>query len=172
MKEQTKEATTELATASGFIREQITERADSTDFDDAIELVDGLNRLASTCREAVALLEGQMLGRLEETGARQVDGRVFARVKDYVERFDHEVVMREAIRQGVDAALDRDTGEVNAHEAAEAAVRTMFATYLSDSSKAKVTVLDKLGLDRKTYRTKEFKRWKLAVTSIDSGDDE
>jgi hypothetical protein len=172
MKIQTLERATELATAQEFIRGEITEWADSTDLDDAIVLVDELNRLASACREAVALLEGQMLGRLEETGARQVGGRVFARVKDYVERFDHEVVMREAIRQGVEAAVDKDTGYVNANEAAEAAVRTMFATYLSDSSKAKVTVLDKLGLDRKTYRTKEFKRWKLAVTSIDSGDDE
>jgi hypothetical protein len=94
---------------------------------------------------------------------------VFARVKDYVERFDHDKLVAASINQGIQAAIDPDTGEIDPRVAAEAAARTMQSLYLSDSTKAKVGVIDRLGLDRRQVRTKEFKSWKVDVISVEPG---
>lgn len=162
----------ELDVMRGFIADKITEQADDTDFDTATDLVDELTRLKKTADEAIRMLNDERMRQLEKTGAKQHGRRVFARVKDYNERFDHELIVNAAIEQGIAAAVDPDSGEINPRIAAEAAARTINKVYVSAATKAKVTVLDALGLDRKEYKSREFKQWKLSVTEIEAGDDD
>ena len=166
------EVVADLQAHCAWVNERITEYADSMEFDEAVAIQDELRRAKKAAEVAISMIDGQMMARLESGGPRQFGNRVFARVKDYVERDDPYALIAAAICEGVDSAVDVDTGAIDPHVAAEAAARTMQSLYLSNSSKAKVSVMDKLGVDRKAVRSREFKAWKVHVTEIEQEDEE
>lgn len=166
------EVVADLQAHCAWVNDRITEYADSMEFEEAVAIQDELRRAKKAAEVAISMIDSQMMVRLESGGPRQFGNRVFARVKDYVDRFDHDLLIATAARQGVEAAVDPDTGEVNASEAAEAAARTVQKLYLSPSSKPKVGVIDQLGVDRKKAKTREFKQWKVNVVAIEREDEE
>ena len=166
------EVVADLQAHCAWVNDRITEESDSMEFDEAVAIQDELRRAKKAAEVAIAMIDSQLMNRLESGGPRQFGNRVFVRVKDYVERDDHDKLIAAAARHGVESAVDVDTGEVNANVAAEAAARTVQSLYLSNSSKAKVGVMDKLGLDRKQIRSREFKDWKVLVTEVEQEDEE
>jgi hypothetical protein len=166
------EVLADLQAHCAWVDERITEQSDSMEFEEAVAIQDELRRAKRAAEVAIQMIDAQMMVRLEAGGPRQFGGRVFARVKDYVERFDHDVLIAEAVHQACNASVDMDTGALDPYVAAEAAARTMQALYLSDSSKAKMGTIDKLGIDRRTVRSRIFKQWKVSVTEVEREDEE
>ncbi len=165
----TDETVADLRATCDYITD-ITERSDTLEFDDGVTIQDELRAVKAKADEAIRLIDQQILIRLEAGGPRLFGGRVFARVKRYVERHDHELVTRVAIDQGLEKATDRETGDINPKIAAEFAARAMATFFLSPSDKAKVTPLKKLGVTRQEFERKEFKAWDVSVTKVEEED--
>lgn len=147
----------------------ITERVDSMPFEELVAVQDEARRVQAQAGELVGMIDAELVRQLEG-GARELpDGRLFKRAKRYVTRHDHDLLIGLAVRQGVEAWTHPDTGEVDATRAAESAVRALSKMFLSPSSTAKVTVVDKLGVDRGEYETREFKDWKVQIIEEDAG---
>jgi len=145
----------------------ITELVDTFDFDKMVAIQDEARRVKAAADELVGMIDGELIKQLEG-GVRELpDGRLFKRAKQYVDRHDTEVLVGVAVRQGIEAWTHPDTGEVDAEKAAESAVRALSKMYLSNSSKAKVTVTDALGVARDVFVTREFKGWKVLVIEED-----
>lgn len=145
----------------------ITERADTLDFATAVAIQDEARRVKAAADELVGMIDGELIKQLEG-GARELpDGRLFKRSKQYVDRHDHEPLVAAAVRQGIEAWTHPDSGQVDAERAAESAVRALAKMFLSNSSKAKVTVTDQLGIERDAFVSREFKGWKVLVIEED-----
>lgn len=123
----------------------IGEESDSVDFEEAVYLMDALDALKERTAEVIDLLKMQMLAKLEDGGPRDFGGRLFKAIDDKVKRFDHKEILRQA---AIQAFMD-DNGEIRkTGDAVELLATTMMDLYLAPSSKAKVGVLDRLGIDR------------------------
>lgn len=164
----TTEITADLQATIDYLADLI-ERVDTMGFEDLVAVQDEGRRVASKASELVGMIDGELIRQLE-AGARETpDGRLFKRAKRYVTRHDHEPLIALAARQGVEAWTHPDSGEVDAPKAAESACRALAKMFLSPSSTAKVTVVEKLGVDRSTFESREFKDWRVQIIEEDAG---
>lgn len=164
----TREVVADLQATIDYLAD-ITERVDSMPFEDLVAVQDEARRVKAKADELVGMIDGELVKQLE-AGARELpDGRLFKRSKRYVTRHDHDVLIGLAVRQGVEAWTHPDTGEVDAERAAESAARALARMFLSASSTAKVTVVEKLGVARDAFERREFKDWKVQIIEEDSG---
>lgn len=130
----------DLGALAGFIHDEVTEQSDQVSFEQAVELMDAVKAVERSCREAMSLLESELMRQLEG-GARQVGTRVFARVDKYKDRVDHPTIERAVVQHAVSAATDRETGEIDPRTAAVEAVRGMHDLYLAPATKVKTSKL-------------------------------
>lgn len=163
------EITADLAATVDYLND-ITERADSTDFDDAAEIQAQLLKVRRATNDAITMLEQQMLSKLEKRKVATAGGRLFKRKRKTVRRDDHEVIAR-AVRDWAFAeATDKTTGVTNAQLAAERAVHAVRDLYISPSTTAKSTKFDRYGIEGAT--SFEDRGWQLEVERLDLPDDE
>lgn len=141
----------------------LVEEADALDFETATDLRDAALRVKKVTSDLISFLEGGMLRQLE-AGSRDYGRRTWVRRKKYAERHDHAALAAE-VRQ---RATWR--GEDAAGAVAEA-VRMMSDLYLSASTKAKVTVIDRMGLDRGSVISREHTGFELQVVEHDEADE-
>lgn len=146
----------------------ITENVDAMTFEQMVAIQDEARRVRAKADELIEMIDGELIRQLEG-GAREYGGRLFKRSKRYVTRHDHEPLIALAARQGVEAWTHPDSGEIDAPKAAESACRALAKMFLSPSSTAKVTVVDRLGVDRDVYESREFKDWRVQVIEEDEG---
>lgn len=158
----------ELQATVGYLNDDVVERVETFDFEESVAVRDELRRVKRKADEAIGMIDAEMLRQLE-AGSRDVGARTFKRTRRMVNRHDHDKLIALAIKQGVEAGRNPDTGEVNSHEAAEAAVRALAKMFLSPSNTAKVTVVDRLGMDRSEYESREFKGWQVSI--FEEGED-
>lgn len=147
----------------------ITEDVDSLDFDTMVAIQDEARRVKAAADELIRMIDGELIRQLEGGARETPDGRLFKRTKEYVDRYDQDVLIGVAVRQGIEAWTHPDSGEVDAAAAAESACRAMSKMFLSSSTKAKVTVTDRLGVERDAFITREFKGWKVLIIEEDPG---
>jgi len=165
-----------MATAHDFIVDlqatvdylaSIIEEVDSMPFEDLVSLQDEANRVKQRAADLVSLINSELINQLE-AGARELpDGRLFKRTKKYVDRHDHDLLIGLAVDKAIDKCTDKTTGEIHARHAAEFAARNIAKMFLSPSMKAKVTVVEKMGVDREQYETREFKEYGVLVIEED-----
>lgn len=166
------ELITDLKATTAYVRGEITEKADTFDFDQLVALSDEITDVARAVREAAQLLSTEQTKQLEG-GARTVGTRVFARIPKYAERWQHDVIAAGIRAKAMELACDHETGEVPAKQAVEIAVRLTQAAYVSPSTSAKVgTVRDELGLPLKEARLRENKGWDINVVETAVQDDD
>ena len=165
MSSNTPEVVAELKATQDYLAD-LTERVESFDFEDSVAVQDEARRVKRKADELMSMIDSELLRQLE-AGARDIGRRTFKRTKKYVERDDHGKLESLAIRQAMEAATDAETGVTNAHEAARVAAATMAKLYLNPSAKAKVSVAERLGLERDTFRSREFKEWQISVIEED-----
>lgn len=167
----TEETTAELAATVDYLAD-ITEHAETYDFDEAVDLTDALVKVRKAADTAIGMIQSEMLRQLEGSGARVRGKRLFKRSKKWVVRHDHETIRNAVIDHAVDKATNRATGEIDARTAIRSAATALASAYVSPSSTAKVTVLDALGLDRDAYVSRESKGYQLVVEDLEGDDDE
>lgn len=163
-----REAVVDLRATVDYLADLI-ERADTFDFDAATDLRDEALSVQARAKDLVSLLETGMLRQLE-AGSRERGGRVWARVRKYVDRTDHALVAGAVRQAALNAYRDPDTGEVTSAEAAVAeAVRLMGSLYVSPSSDVKRRPLAGIGLDARGVVQREFQKYGLDITDLDPG---
>lgn len=160
-----REACADLQATADYIA-GITEGIDSLDLGAIVDVQDEVRRVKAKVDEAMRMLDGELVKRLEGETTRRYGDRVFTRVRDFKRRHDHAAIEKVAARQGVEAAVDQDTGAIDPHRAAAAAARAMGRFYLSPAKTAKTGPLDALGVPRDEYETEEHVGWKVTVTEI------
>lgn len=162
----------DLNVLAGFITAEVAERSDDVTFEEAVALDRALTAVIRNAGDARGLLATRMLDQLRD-GARQVGGRVFARVRRYKERTEHGVVETSVIDHAVYAATDRDTGEIDPRSAARMAVAAMHDLYLAPSTKVKTTKLEQYGVAPGTKVIRQIEDgWKLHVVETETPDEE
>lgn len=161
------ETLAELKATVDYINDLI-EDVETFDFEDAVQVQDEAKRVQNAASLLARMIDGEMLKQLE-AGSRDFGRRTFKRTKRYVKRHDQDVLVRLAIDQGVEAGVDVKTGEINPRQAAEAAARTVLRMFCSASSTAKVTVVEKLGVDRTEFESREFKGHQVSVFEEEAG---
>lgn len=159
------ETVAELRATVDYVRD-ITEQSDSMDIEELVAVQDELRRVQKAAGDAVSLCDTELLRQLEG-GVRQIGQRVFARGKNYVSRHDHDAIAERVYEQAVESARDPDSGDVHALAALRTAINMMRRVYLAPATKAKTGVLEKLGVDRGEYESREFKGWQVSVTELD-----
>lgn len=169
MSEQYEETLADLAATVDYIRDHVTERADSLDFDDAVALRDACVAVKDEAGNAISLIETAMLVHLE-AGVQQRGSRVFKRKSKVAQRFRHDLIEAAIARIARRLATD-DEGVTSPARAVDAALRLMHQTYLAPSTKAKVGQLDAMEVDRKAVIETEFKGYELVVETLDERQD-
>lgn len=150
--------------AAAMIVDDIAESSDSLAFDMTVLLDDELATLERKVKTARGLLATQQLNKLESEGMQTLpDGRRFRAADDYIERYDHDRIGQDVVEYAMRAAAMGDTGEVSARRAAQAAVAAMQKVYTSPSTKAKVTPLAGVGVEREQVELREKKGRKVYV---------
>lgn len=139
---------------------QATQEADDSDFERAVALRNAIRSLVSESRTAIGMLEAEMLRQVEES-PRQFGGVNFMAVRDYRESFRHDEIEGGVVGAAISAATDRATGEIDPKEAARQAAYMMRRLYVSPSTTAKKTELDRLGLERKEVVEREYRGRRL-----------
>lgn len=164
----TDEMLVDLSATSTYVAD-ITENVDAMTFEQMVAIQDEARRARAELDKLIGMVDGELIRQLEAGSRELPDGRLFKRTKKYVDRHDHDLLIGLAARQGVEAWTHPDTGEVDGVRAAESAARAVAKMFLSPSAKAKVTVVDKLGVERSEYETREFKEWGVLVIQEDAG---
>lgn len=159
------EVCNDLEATVRYIHDEITEHADSLDFDEALDLRDAINLVIAEARTAGSFLEAQMLVHLE-AGAQQRGTRLFARKRVRVQRFAHDAIRAHIGRWARLRATD-DNGEISIARAVDNAMEAMADLYLAPSTKAKVTRLTEYEIDTGAVSTWEDKGWALHVDDLD-----
>lgn len=152
MAEDLSELRVDLQATVTYINDQIGQQADTFDFDEAAGLLEDLGRVIDTAKLARDLLTQELLRQLE-AGDREFDGRRMHRKTKSVERYDHDYLAVGVHLIALNRAANHDTGETSAAKAAEEAVGMMRDLYLNPSTKAKIGVIERLGLDKRKART-------------------
>lgn len=138
--------------ASTDVLRDIDELSDSLDPVDAIEYRVVVEKVLAAAKQTIDLLNTQLIRTMEAGQEIVRDGRMFyVSHKEDRARFDHSAIAGRVIRRSVEPLLNTETGEVydpTAEDSARRAVQLMSDIYLSDSTKAKVTVLDLLEIKR------------------------
>jgi hypothetical protein len=168
------EIVNDLQATTSYVRGEVTEHADDFGFEEAVALVDELERIKRTVVEAIGMLDARKL-QLLEGGSRQVGDRVFASIPDGKTRFDHSMIKANVIEQSVlHAAKNRaDDGlKTIAQLAAETAVDRMLDIYVSPSTQAKVGGLDRVGVKKKEVANFEASGRKIQVVDLKLKQDE
>jgi hypothetical protein len=163
------EVLADLSITVTYIRDEITEEAESFDFDEAIALRDACLAVKAEAETAISLIDTTLLGHLE-AGAQQRGTRLYKRKRNVVERFRHDLIRAAVATWARKEACD-DNGEVSASKAVDNAVQAMVWLYVSPSTKAKIGALDGLGIERKTVSESEDKGWKLEIEQLDARTD-
>ena len=146
--------------------------ADQMGFEDATDIRDEAERVKKMAGDLVSFLEGAMMTHLE-AGSREYGGRVWVRKRQFVDRHDHAALLGAVRDAAIRDAYDSGSGEVNPDKAMGRMLDWFRTLYLSPSTKAKVTVArDELGLDTKTFVSREDKGWKLDVVDLRNEDPE
>lgn len=153
-------ATTADLKAMIDVLDDITNASDAIDFDEAVELLDGLYEVIPAVKDAITLIKMQMLAKLEDGGPRTIGDRTFKPIDDNVKRFDHKEILRIA---AIRAFMD-DNGEIRSTgDAVEILADTVADLYLSPSSKAKLEAIDRLGVARDSVIDVERKGRKVYI---------
>lgn len=130
------------------------------------ELVAGLDvvdQLLQVVRDAKGLLETAIMAAVE-TEPLVMNGNLYQRENEYVERADHPVIESTVVRWAVEQAEAQD--EPSLMVAASYAVSAMRSLYVAPATKAKKGGLDKIDVDPDDVITREFKRKKLNIIPI------
>lgn len=172
MSDRTDEIKADLAATVDYLVDRVAEESDSFDFEELVEVEDAVAAAAKACRDAIGLLKTAQLNQLEASGSRQVGRRVFMRVPKRVERYDHAEISKAIRGLALERALDKATGEINPARVAELAVQMVGSMYVSPSSTAKKTVIDSLGIVRKTVIRRESVGYEIKIEDLDGDDDE
>lgn len=171
MSEYTDSVVVDLAATCDYVRGEVTERADTFDFDQMVAYQDGLIAVKKTADEALALLRGEMSRQLEE-GSRTVGTRTFVRQPKRTRVFDHSRIMALLARHVHDTAPVDENGERDHSNDPGRALAVVQRLYLSTSSTAKVTELDRLEIPRKEVIKSERKGFEIIVIDSDPEDDD
>ena len=139
---------------------QAQEESDDMSFDLAIELRAASRELARQAKKTADLLEMEMLRQVED-GPKMVGTVNYFAVNDNKTTWDHDRIESDVVARAKEAALDRQTGEFVADEAARQAADMMRQIYVSPSTTAKMGALSDLGVDIPTVRQRERKGRKL-----------
>lgn len=143
------------------VLQQVVEESDDCEFERAVELRNACRELIAHTRATISMLESEML-RQVEAAPRTFGDVTFIAVNDNVQRFDHDAIEAGVIVKAVDLAVDRETGEIDPKEAARQAAYLMKSTYVSPSTVAKKSALERhLGLDVDSVVSKESRGRKL-----------
>lgn len=171
----TREILVDLQATKAFVVGEITERADDTPFEEAVELVDELTRVAAAVKDAITMLNGSILKQLEG-GSRQIGTRVYAVMQDSAKRTDHTAVRLAVINHAMEEATDASTGVVMARRAVGVAVNDMMHLYVPQSRVATTGGLKRIGASPKAVNYYENKGKKLTVVDLampkDNDDDD
>lgn len=142
------------------VLDDICNDSDAATFDEAVELMDGLERVKAGAAVAIDLLKMQMLSHLEDGGPRTIGDRTFKPIDDNVKRFDHDEILRIA---AIQAFMD-ENGEIRSPgEAVEILAETVKDLYLAPSTKAKLEAIDRLGVARDSVIEIERKGRKVFI---------
>lgn len=161
----------DLQATVSYINNEVTERADSTPFEEAVALVDELERVKRSVGDAIALLNGELLKQVER-GSRQIGQRVYAAVPDSKTRTDHDKVRVAVITYALDAATDKETGDVSPRVAADRATEYMMDLYVSPSKVATTRGLKRMGVSPRTINHYENTGKKLRIVDLSAPKDD
>lgn len=155
----------DLQATVDYIKDRVTEQADSFDFEELVAASDALQAVFTTTCESLGIVKGEQIRQLESARTRVVGTRVFTRIPKRIERFDHDTIRRSVNTLAVEYSDDVDA-------AVKKATGMMGALYVVPSSKAKIGTLDALGIDRREVSSKETTGWDLRVEDLEPADDE
>lgn len=160
------EVLSDLGATVKYLRDEVTEQAETFDFDEAVALRDAALALKLECETAIGMIDTTMLTHLE-AGARQLGSRLFKRKRNVVERFRHDLI-KAAVARWARQQSCNDDGEVSPALAVDHAVQAMASLYVSPSTKAKISALDAYGIERNTVSESDDKGWKMIVEELDA----
>lgn len=154
--------------ASTDLMTEIVRDAEAHTPGEAVYLHHTLRKVIEAAKEAQAALELHLCTVLEEpidhAGWQFRKGTTKKR-----ERFDHDEIGKRVIDIAAKSSLDEETGEVvipDERQCAANAVHMMSEIYLSDSTTAKVTQLDRYGIPR-GKSDDSVRHWEKGHTYID-----
>lgn len=154
--------------AASEVLHQLMEESDDMDFERAADIRLALGALILDAREALSLIEMEMV-RQVEAAPRQVGRLNYMAVNKYKERDDHDAIEAHVVAAARLAAVDRDTGEIDAAAAARWAAHYMRKLYVSPSVQAKKGALDELEMDPREVRERQAVGRRLHVVDPDPG---
>lgn len=164
--ETNEEVVADVSTFADYIVDQVTNSADARTLDELAAQREVVQHLLGAVRTALAVIDQEMAKQLEG-GARQIGDKVYARRKDYKERFLHSTIISFLRSAAVLKHTNKETGEIDYEMVAQDVANGLRELYLSDSTRAKVTALDRLGIPRDEVINREFVGYKLSVTELD-----
>lgn len=142
------------------VLEQAQEESDDIKFELAVDLRKACQTLGRQAKKTADLLEMEML-RQVEAGAKQVGDINYMAINDNKFVFDHDLIESEVVAAARDLAIDRETGEIDPHEAARQAAYMMRQIYVSPSTTGKIGAINEVGMDLGKVREREKKGRKL-----------
>lgn len=137
------EQLSDLEATVNYIRGEITEQSDDVAFEDAVALVERLQRVKKAVEDAISLLTTRELALLEK-GTRQIGTTVYASVPKTIGRTDHEYVRDVVAVHAIKSSTDRD-GVVSVGAAVSTAIEDMMKLYVSNSRNATKGGLKRIG---------------------------
>lgn len=142
------------------VLEQAQEESDDIDFELAVNLRKACQILGKQSKKTADLLEMEML-RQVEAGSKEFGGIQYVAANDNKTTWDHDSIESWVVGAARTKAINTETGEIEADEAARQAAHWMRRVYVSASTTAKIGALGELGLDGEAVREREKKGRKL-----------
>jgi hypothetical protein len=170
MPESMVELARDLDDTQAYVRDYVTERTDSSSFEELVAMEHAVTGVKKACEEALSLIRTEQLKQLE-AGSREVGSQLFARVPDGKVRFSHGDIAKRVRDIAKSEAVDRETGEILPDRLGEMVAKMIMDLYVSPSTKAKTTVLDKLDIPYKEVSKFERTGHKIKIVDLEIEDE-
>lgn len=161
----------DLAATSDYITDRVTERTDSSTFEELVAMQQAVGAVQRACRDALSLIETEQLRQLESAGSKQVGSRVYARVPKRTTRFDHSKIAQRVREISKREAINKETGVIDTDLLAEKVARHLLDLYTAPATKAKTGVIEKLEIPFKEVASSKQTGHEIKVVELEIEDD-
>lgn len=165
------ELVTDLDDTQAYVADNVTDKADSSSFEELVALQDAVRAVAGACKKALDVIDVEMIQQLE-AGGRQVGSAMYARIPKRKVRFDHDNISKRVLDIAQDGAVEKETGVLDYDAMTHNVAKMLLELYVSPSTTAKTTVLDKYEIPYKEVTETERIGYQVKVLEMDPEDDE
>lgn len=143
---------------------QLTNEIDDLGTEDAIALHEEMTKLHKAAKLAADLLETRSVNLLDGQPAK-VGDRFYAPSSEGTGKWrpEHGKIRALIVDRAIDAALNKETGEINARTAVRTALDLVYSGFISESKMPNQRLLAALDVDNKAVATYERGRKKLKI---------